>query len=140
MSVDMGTASGVVQEYLGAFVRGDPDEISGFVATDFHNEHLSSIASGCVGREEYRRRLPGFLADFAGRSYSVQAVVEQDTGSSIDVVVRYNFRATFEGSAIDIPGVMWFAVEDGLIARRTDVWDSGTFFAQTAATEELPGG
>ena len=131
----MRTASGVVQEYLGAFVRGDPDEIAGFVAPGFHNEHLSSIASSCVGRDEYRRRLPGFLADFAGRSYEVQAVVEQTNGPIVDVVVRYCFRATFAGSAIDIPGVMWFAVEDGSISKRTDVWDSGIFLAQTAASE-----
>jgi len=79
----MRTASGVVQEYLGAFVRGDPDEIAGFVAPGFHNEHLSSIASSCTGRDEYRRRLPGFLADFASRSYEVQAVVEQATGLGV---------------------------------------------------------
>ena len=131
----MSTASGVVQEYLGAFVRGDPDEIAGFVAPGFYNEHLSSIASSCVGRDEYRRRLPGFLADFAGRSYEVQAVVEQARGPLVDVVVRYCFGATFAGSAIDIPGVMWFVVEDGLISKRTDVWDSGIFLAQTAASE-----
>lgn len=131
----MNAASVVVQEYLGAFVRADPDEIAGFVATNFHNEHLSSIASSCVGRDEYRRRLPGFLADFAGCSYSVHAVVEQSNGPIADVVARYDFRATFEGSAIDIPGMMWFTIEKGLITKRTDVWDSGTFFAQTAATE-----
>ncbi len=131
----MRTASGVVQEYLGAFVRGDPDEIAGFVAPGFHNEHLSSIASSCIGRDEYRSRLPGFLADFAGRSYEVQAVVEQATGLVVDVVVRYCFRATYAGVEIEIPGVMWFVVEDGLISKRTDVWDSGVFLAQTAVSE-----
>jgi hypothetical protein len=29
---------------------------------------------------------------------------------------------------------MWFTVENGLIAKRTDVWDSGIFVAQTATT------
>ncbi|MEM9513514.1 MAG: hypothetical protein AAGA42_01545 [Actinomycetota bacterium] len=39
--------------------------------------------------------------------------------------------ATYEGVRIDIPGVMWFAVRDGAITRRTDVWDSMTFLEQT---------
>jgi ketosteroid isomerase-like protein len=131
----MSSSADVVTGYLDAFSRGDPDEIAGFVAEGFHNEHFSSIASGCVGRDEYRRRLPGFLADFAGSTYVVNAVVEQANGSVTDVVARYDFRATYEGSPIDIPGMMWFTVEDGLISKRTDVWDSGTFFAQTATPD-----
>jgi ketosteroid isomerase-like protein len=119
---------------LDAFSRGDPDEIAGLVAAGFHNEHLSSIASSCVGIDEYRRRLPNFLATFVDRSYAVIEVVEQGTESQAQVVVRYDFTALYEGMPIDIPGVMWFTVENGLIAKRTDVWDSGIFVAQTATT------
>ena len=130
----MSAAADLVRGYLDALERGDPDEIAGYVGADFDNEHLSSIASSCRGSDEYRRRLPGFLADFAGRSYVVHDVVEQVNGPVASVVVRYDFRATYEGSQIDIPGMMWFTVEGGAIVKRTDVWDSGVFFAQTADT------
>jgi ketosteroid isomerase-like protein len=131
----MSTPVDVVAGYLDAFLRGDPDEIAGFVAEEFHNEHLSSIASSCVGRDEYRRRLPSFLADFAERSYSVLDVVDQARESHAEVVVRYDFRAVYEGFSIDIPGVMWFTVRGGLITKRIDVWDSGTFLAQIATPD-----
>jgi ketosteroid isomerase-like protein len=131
----MSTPTDVVTSYLDAFSRGDPDEIAGLVAAGFENEHLSSIASSCVGIDEYRRRLPDFLATFVDRSYAVLNIVEQVTESQAQVVVRYDFTALFEGTPIDIPGVMWFTVEDGLIAKRTDVWDSGIFVAQTATTD-----
>jgi ketosteroid isomerase-like protein len=130
----MSTPADIVSSYLDAFSRGDPDEIAGLVAAGFHNEHLSSIASSCVGIDEYRRRLPNFLATFVDRSYAVIEVVEQGTESQAQVVVRYDFTALYEGMPIDIPGVMWFTVENGLIAKRTDVWDSGIFVAQTATT------
>jgi ketosteroid isomerase-like protein len=130
----MSTPADIVSSYLDAFSRGDPDEIAGLVAAGFHNEHLSSIASSCIGIDEYRRRLPNFLATFVDRSYAVLEVVEQGTESRAQVVVRYDFTALYEGMPIDIPGVMWFTVENGLIAKRTDVWDSGIFVAQTATT------
>jgi ketosteroid isomerase-like protein len=130
----MSTPADIVSSYLDAFSRGDPDEIAGLVAAGFHNEHLSSIASSCIGIDEYRRRLPNFLATFVDRSYAVLEVVEQGTESQAQVVVRYDFTALYEGMPIDIPGVMWFTVENGLIAKRTDVWDSGIFVAQTATT------
>ncbi len=125
----------IVTGYLQAFATGDPDRIAGFVAEGFHNEHLSALGSGCVGRDEYRRRLPHFLESFADRSYQVIDVVEQQRESIDSIVVRYRFLATYEGVRIDIPGVMWFAVRDGAITRRTDVWDSMTFLEQTGQTD-----
>jgi len=127
----MSSASDVATGYLDAFAAGDPDVIAGFVADGFHNEHLSSIASSCVGIDEYRRRLPGFLADFAERKYAVLHLVEADG----EVVVRYDFTAVYAGMPIDIPGVMWFTVEGGLITHRLDVWDSGIFVAQTSSSD-----
>lgn len=131
----MSSSVDVVTGYLDAFSRGDPDEIAGFVSDGFENNHLSSIASSCAGIDEYRRRLPGFLEMFVGRAYSVLNVVEQAGDSQTDVVVRYDFTGTYEGMPFDIPGVMWFTVEGDQIAKRLDVWDSGTFLAQTATPD-----
>lgn len=151
----VGSNSDVVRSYLGAFAVGDPDEIAGFVTDGFSNEHLSELGSGCEGRDEYRRRLPGFLSTFVDVRYTILEFGEvhddglgdgvSDLGhgvgdgfgdgdghaDGVEVVVRYRLEATFEGTAIDIPGMMWFTVDGGLIARRVDLWDSLTFLRQT---------
>lgn len=125
----------IVRTYLASFATGDPDAVAACVTADFVNEHLSELGSGCVGRDEYRRRLPGFLSTFAGARYSVLTLAEIVTPGAGDVVVRYRFEATHEGAPIDIPGVMWFEVRDGLISRRADLWDSLTFLRQTGQAD-----
>jgi len=136
-----------VHRYLAAFERGDADEVASFVTDGFVNEHLAELGSGCVGRDEYRRRLPGFLADFSGVRYTVTDTVTgsasgsvTDTGSEpgagartggSTVVVRYRLRAIYDGSDVDVPGIMWCTVVDGAITHRTDLWDSLTFLRQT---------
>ena len=120
-----------MRRYLEAFASGDPDAIAALVTDDFVNEHLSELGSGCTGRPEYRRRLPGFLTTFAGARYIVERAVED----GVDVVARYRFTAEYEEVAVDIPGVMWFEVRDGLISRRTDLWDSLTFLRQTGQAD-----
>ncbi len=64
--------------------------------------------------------------------YVVDAIGEL---GGADVVARYRFEAEYEGTPIDIPGVMWFEVRNGLIARRTDLWDSLTFLRQTGQAD-----
>jgi ketosteroid isomerase-like protein len=124
----------IVRTYLSSFATGDPDAVAACVTADFVNEHLSELGSGSVGRDEYRRRLPGFLSTFAGARYSIVTLAEIVTPGAGDVVARYRFEATYDGTPIDIPGVMWFEVRDGLIARRADLWDSLTFLRQTGQT------
>jgi ketosteroid isomerase-like protein len=125
----------VVTGFLRSFTRNDPDYIASFVAEGFRNVHESALGSGCVGREEYRRRLPHFLAAFSDRAYSIDDIVEQQRPSVTDVVVRYRFGATYEGTAFEIPGVMWFSVRDDVITKRVDTWDSLTFLRQTNQTD-----
>lgn len=121
----------VVTAYLESFSRNDPDAIAAHVSMGFRNEHLSALGSNCVGRDEYRLRLPHFLSSFEDRSYSVEDIVEQPRDACTDIVVQYRFRGRFEGTDIDIPGVMWFSVRGELITRRIDIWDSLTFLRQT---------
>jgi steroid delta-isomerase-like uncharacterized protein len=127
----------LVRRYLDAFTAADADAIAAFVTDDFVNEHLSELGSGCTGRSEYRRRLPEFLSTFAGARYVIDAIGELGDGELGDgeVVARYRFEATYEGTPIDLPGVMWFEVRDGLISRRTDLWDSLTFLRQTGQAD-----
>jgi steroid delta-isomerase-like uncharacterized protein len=128
----------VVRRYLAAFASGDPDAVAACVTDDFVNEHLSELGSGCEGRDEYRRRLPGFLSTFAGARYSIVDIgaVRSDRTDGVEAVVaRYRFEAEYERTPIDIPGVMWFEVREGRIARRTDLWDSLTFLRQTGQAD-----
>ncbi len=134
----MDTRGDIVRSYLASFEVGDPDAVAACVTADFVNEHLSELGSGCEGRDEYRRRLSGFLSTFAGARYTIVALAEVATTTppdAGDVVVRYRFQATFEATPIDIPGVMWFTVRDGLVAHRTDLWDSLTFLRQTGEAD-----
>lgn len=149
----MNTRGETVRAYLASFETGDPDAVAACVSTDFVNEHLSELGSDSQGRDEYRRRLPDFLSTFVGARYSIITladVVETDshagTGTvsvsgsgsgsgSGSVVARYRFEATYDGIPIDIPGVMWFDVRDGLITRRTDLWDSLAFLRQTGQAD-----
>lgn len=122
----------VAEAYLRALSAADVAAVVALVAEDFVNEHTSELGAGLVGRAAYAARLPGFLAHFAALQYEViDAITEGDR-----VAVRYRMTANCDGHPIDIPGVMLFRVVDGLIATRTDVWDSLTFLRQTGAVEE----
>lgn len=124
----------IAERYLAALTAGDVGTVAALVAEDFVNEHTSAIGVGSVGREAYRARLPGFLGGFDGLRYDVVETIEEGDR----VAVRYRLTARFDGHPVDVPGVMLIEVRDGLIARRTDVWDSLTFLRQTGAVEEQP--
>ena len=129
-------ARSIVEQYLTALSAGDVDAVIALVADDFHNEHTSTLGSSSTGRDTYRERLPGFLAQFAALQYEVIDLIAEDHR----VAARYRLTANFDGHPLDIPGVMLFELRDGLIARRTDVWDSLTFLRQTGAVDERPSG
>ena len=116
--------------YLASFAGGDPDAIAAHVAPGFVNEHASALGRGSVGAEEYRSRLPGFLATLPGLRYDVESVI----AAGDRVVVQYRLTATSDDHPIDVRGVMVVDVHDGLITRRTDYWDSLTFLRQTETT------
>lgn len=121
------SSTDVALAYLAAFSTADPDGIAALVTDDFVNEHTAALGAGCVGRDEYRTRLPGFLSSFAGLRYDVEDVVADGDR----VAVAYTMRASHDGHPIEIRGVMWIVVRDGLVARRTDYWDALTFLRQT---------
>ena len=119
--------SHVVRSYLASFASGDPDRICAHVSHDFSNEHTAALGAPSAGAEEYRRRLPGFLADFDDLSYEVvELLADADR-----VVVRYMLRARWrQATPVELSGCMWFHLTDGLITRRIDHWDSQVFLAQ----------
>lgn len=127
---DPAAAAEVAAAYLGSFATGDPDEVARHVTDDFVNEHTAALGSGCVGRDEYRRRLPGFLAGFPGLAYEVEQLIAE--GDRVAAVYRMSAQPS-EGP-VDIRGVMVIEVRDGLVAHRTDYWDSLVYLRQTNQT------
>jgi ketosteroid isomerase-like protein len=122
----------VAEQYVAALSAADVDAVVALVTEGFVNEHTSELGTSMAGRAAYEARLPGFLAQFAALQYEVlDTIAEGDR-----VAVRYRMTANCQGFPIDIPGVMLFRIENGLVARRTDVWDSLTFLRQTGAVEE----
>jgi ketosteroid isomerase-like protein len=122
--------------YLAALSAGDVEAVLACVADGFVNEHTSALGSSSQGRQVYRQRLPGFLAQFDGLRYElVDTICEPDPSHPADgrVAARYRLTASVDGHPIDIPGVMLITVVGGEIVRRTDVWDSLTFLRQTGS-------
>jgi len=118
--------SEVCAAYLAAFATGDPDQVARWVTDDFVNEHTAVLGSGCTGKDEYARRLPGFLAAMPQLRYDVEDVVAD--GSR--VVAAYTLHAHVNRRDVAIRGVMRFWVDGERIARRVDYWDSKMYLQQ----------
>ena len=114
------------RSYLESFATGDPERIAAHVTDDFVNEHTAALGGGCVGIEEYRKRLPNFLASMPGLRYDVEEVVADGNR----VMAAYTMRAVVNDRDIAIRGVMRFRVDGQLIATRVDYWDSLVFQTQ----------
>lgn len=122
----MSTPADICRRYLESFATGDPDVVASFVSNDFVNEHTSALGSGCQGKEEYRRRLPGFIASMPGLSYEVESQIAEGD----QVANAYTLRARVNERDIAVRGMMRITVRDGLITDRTDYWDSKSFLQQ----------
>jgi len=116
----------VCRGYLEAFATADPEQVVAYVTDDFVNEHTAAIGGGCVGVEEYRRRLPNFLASMPGLRYDVEDVVADGNRA----YAAYTLRTTVNDKPIAVRGVMRFFLRDGKIAHRIDYWDSLVFQRQ----------
>jgi ketosteroid isomerase-like protein len=122
----LSTPADICRRYLESFATGDPDVVASFVSNDFVNEHTSALGSGCQGKEEYRRRLPGFIASMPGLSYEVESQIAEGD----QVANAYTLRARVNERDIAVRGMMRITVRDGLITDRTDYWDSKSFLLQ----------
>jgi steroid delta-isomerase-like uncharacterized protein len=119
--------------YIAALNTHDPDAIAACVTDDFVNQHASTMGQGVTGRAAYRGRLRAFLADFEDLHYEPEVVIADGEHAA----VPYTMTATWLGGPstphpITLRGVFRLAVRDGLIAERTDYWDSADFLRQTA--------
>ena len=118
--------SEVCRAYLAAFGTANPDAVTSLVTDDFVNEHTAALGGGCVGKAEYVRRVPGFLASMPGLRYDIEEVIAEGDR----VAAAYTLRAHVNDRDVAVRGVMRFRVEGELIAHRTDYWDSLVFKQQ----------
>ena len=122
----MSSPADICRRYLESFATGDPDVVASFVSEDFINEHTSALGSGCQGKDEYRRRLPGFIASMPGLRYEVESQITEGD----QVANAYTLRARVNEREIAVRGMMRITVRNGLITDRTDYWDSKSFLQQ----------
>ena len=116
------TVEACVRGYLEALNAHDADRVVSWVSREFVNEHTAKGAVSRRGRAEYRAALDGFLAEFADLHYAVEQLVVDGANCA----VPYRMTAVLKGRPLDIRGVFVFVVDGaGLIAKRTDYWDSG---------------
>lgn len=126
----MSDAAEVCRAYLESFATGDADAVTRWVTDDFVNEHTAALGSGCTGKGEYARRVPGFLASMPQLRYEVEDVIADGDR----VAAAYTLHAVVNDRPVAVRGVMRFDVRDGLIAKRTDYWDSLVFQRQAGLT------
>ena len=118
--------STVCAAYLNAFGTGDPNAVTAMVTDDFVNEHTAALGSGCTGKDEYVRRVPGFLASMPGLRYEIEDIAADGER----VYAAYTLHTHVNDRDVAIRGVMRFIVRGELIAKRIDYWDSMVFKQQ----------
>ncbi len=120
----------IALNYLKAFSTGDPDEVARHVTDDFENIQVGLLGTGCVGADNYRERLPGFLTAFKKLNYEVSEVIADGD----KVAAAYTMTFMDENRPIEIEGVMIMTIKDGRIAMRKDYWD-GLSYQEQAGPE-----
>ncbi len=120
------TPSEVCAAYLAAFATADPDAVTALVTDDFVNEHTAALGTGCIGKDEYSRRVPGFLASMPGLRYELEEIVAEGDR----VVAAYTLHTRVNDHDVTVRGMMRFRVEGHRIAHRVDYWDSLVFKQQ----------
>ena len=126
MTAEIPSPTAVCIGYLEAFSTGQAESVAAFVSDEFVNEHTAALGGGCVGIDEYRQRLPGFLESMPGLRYEIEEVIADGDR----VWAAYTLRTVVNERPIAVRGVMRFLVLNGRISHRIDYWDSLVFQRQ----------
>ncbi|MFJ8494906.1 nuclear transport factor 2 family protein [Streptomyces sp. NPDC094038] len=127
---DRGTRA-AVEAYLAALNAHDADAVAACVTEDFVNEHTSSTGRSRRGRADYRAALTGFLAEFGELRYVPERVLVDGASAAVPYAMTFRMRSAGD-RPVRVRGVFLFTVSGGLIAHRTDYWDSGEVRRQLA--------
>ncbi|MDI2126052.1 SgcJ/EcaC family oxidoreductase [Yinghuangia seranimata] len=111
-------AAALVDEFIAAWGRLDPDELAGYFAEDatYHNIPIMPV----TGRQEVRDFIAGFVGPFTGAHFTVHhQAVNGDT-----VLNERTDTFTFaNGNTLDIQVMGVFELRDGKIQNWRDYFD-----------------
>ncbi len=110
--------------YIDALNAADIDRIAACVTDDFHNEHITVSGQSLRGRDAYRERLKGFLADYREMTYTVEHLLIDGPAIALAYRMAYQWHGATPPRPVATRGLFLFEVEDGLIAHRIDYRDS----------------
>lgn len=131
----------LVLDYVSRLNVHDPDAVAACVSEDFVNEHIARLGTSVVGREAYRERLPQFFSDFQNLHYEIETLVVEGNCAALCYRMSAHWRRGRAAHPIVVRGVFSFVARGGLIARRTDYWDSADVLTQIGhlpASEGVP--
>ena len=109
----------IALSYLNAFSTGDPEEVARHVTEDFENIQVGRLGTSCVGADNYRERLSGFLSAFKKLNYEIGEVIAEGD----KVADAYTITVIARNRPIQSEGVMIMTIKEGRIAGRQDYWD-----------------
>lgn len=122
----------LICSYLKSFASGQPKQVAAHVTDDFVNQHLGLLGAGCETKVVYEQRLAKFLSGFENLNYEIQAVCSTPSQGS----ARYRMTFDQDGTSFAVPGMMWFEISSGKIAKRIDCWDGLTYLKQAKADSQ----
>lgn len=124
----------LLQRYLAALNAGDAAAAADCVAADFINEHTAGLGRNIYGRDAYRERLLGFLADFVDLHYEIQDMIIDGDRAAVPYVFSGRWRGAqgeyAAGRPFSLRGIFSFRIQRHEIAHRVDYWDSAEFMRQ----------
>ena len=112
---------GIIREFIGAWSRLDPAELSRFFTEDgvYHNMPTGPVR----GRENVQNMIAGFIATWTETRWEIVHLV-----SSGDVVIAERLDRTKAGDkAVDLPCTGVFEMENGKIKIWRDYFDLATY-------------
>ena len=111
----------IIREFIGAWSRLDPGELSSYFTEDgvYHN-----MPSGPVGgRENVKKMIAGFIGPWTETRWDILNLVFAG-----DVVIAERLDRTKAGDkAVDLPCTGVFELENGKIKVWRDYFDLGTY-------------
>ena len=111
----------IIREFIGAWSRLDPEELSGYFSEDgvYHNMPTGPVR----GRENVKKMIAGFIGSWTETRWEILHLV-----SAGEIVIAERLDRTKAGAkAVDLPCTGVFELEDGKIKIWRDYFDLGTY-------------
>jgi limonene-1,2-epoxide hydrolase len=113
----------VVREFIEAWSRLDPEELSGYFTDDgvYHNMPTDPVG----GRENVKNMIAGFIGSWTATEWDIISLI-----SAGDLVIAERLDRTKAGDkAVDLPCVGVFEMQDGKIKIWRDYFDLSTYIS-----------